>query len=79
MPDVADEIECQSWYIALLHAAGGWACVATPDEITCHDAWYVALLYAPMCGSVTRRAAACWPVESLALRKPTTCKLWHSG
>ena len=44
-----------------LHAAGGRACAAAPNEI----AWYVALLHAPLCGA--RRVVPCWPAESLAL------------
>ena len=55
---VPDEIER---YVALLHAAGGWACIAAHYEMV----WYTALLYPPLFG--TRRAAPCWPVESLAL------------
>ena len=54
----ADEI---ALYVALLHAAGGWACISPTDEI----GWYVALLCAPLCG--TKRAAPWWPVVSLAL------------
>ena len=51
-----------AWHVGVCFATRcrGWVSAA-PNEIAC----YVALLYAPMFSA--RRAAPCWPAESLAL------------
>ena len=55
-----------NWYVALLSAASGWACAAAMLHSTrSHGTLLCYTLPSSLCG--IRRAAPCWPVESLAL------------